>query len=349
MKILFDTHDLSFQNYGGQEVQIEQTKSHLEKLGVEVGAFNKFDNDILEYDIYHLFGSNSIQHLNLVRYIKQMNLPIVLSPIYWNSFEQQIKTTANYLRKSVIFLKEFQKYTEKFLNYNISLINPTHFYLKSASIVLPNSELESKHLLQNFKFEEKKLNVIHNGVEKKYLYADEDVFINKYGISDFLLFVGRIEPKKNTLSLINSVKNSEHQLILIGDVGDKKYYELCKKCAGKNVTFLGKMEHDSETLKSAYHCAKSFVLPSWLETPGISALEAGLAGCNIVITDRGATKEYFKNMVNYCDPSDINSIRKSIEKAMNTEKSKKLSKHILKNFTWEQIAKNLLELYSNII
>ena len=43
MKVLFDTHSLTLQNQGGQEVQMAQTKKHLEELGVEVKYYNKFE------------------------------------------------------------------------------------------------------------------------------------------------------------------------------------------------------------------------------------------------------------------------------------------------------------------
>ena len=87
----------------------------------------------------------------------------------------------------------------------------------------------------------------------------------------------------------------------------------------------------------------------WLETPSISALEAGLAGCNVVITDRGSTNEYFNDMVYYCDPKDIKTIKNGIDLGMNSNKQKQLSNHILKNFTWESIAKNTLNEYKKII
>jgi len=42
-------------------------------------------------------------------------------------------------------------------------------------------------------------------------------------------------------------------------------------------------------LASAYAACDVFVLPSMFETPGIAALEAGLAGAKIVITKYGGT------------------------------------------------------------
>jgi len=35
------------------------------------------------------------------------------------------------------------------------------------------------------------------------------------------------------------------------------------------------------------------MLPSWFETTGLSSIEAAVMHCNIVITDKGDTREYF--------------------------------------------------------
>ena len=276
MKVLFDTHNLTLQNHGGQEVQIAQTKKYLEELGVEVKFYNKFEDKIEDYDLYHLFGSNSVEHINLVMHIKNKGIPIVLSPVYWNSFEKDLNDSKTILTKLFVLFKESQKYSEKIMGYNLSLINPTNFYLKIADSILPNSKLEASHLTKIFQFDKNKLNVVHNGVEKFYLNGNKDIFINKYKLSDFILFVGRIEPKKNVLSLIKAVNETEYNLIIIGSgESNLSYYKLCRKHANNNVKFLGEIPHDSEMLRSAYSAAKCFALPSWLETPSISALEAG--------------------------------------------------------------------------
>ncbi len=119
---------------------------------------------------------------------------------------------------------------------------------------------------------------------------------------------------------------------------DEEYFRLCKKEAknSKNIHFLGYIPHNSTLFLSAYAACKVFVLPSWYETPGLAALEAGLAGANVVITQRGATKEYFKKYAWYVDPSSVKSIREKTLEAFYAKKSKKLSKHILKNYTWEK-------------
>ena len=53
-------------------------------------------------------------------------------------------------------------------------------------------------------------------------------------------------------------------------------------------------------LASAYAAARVFALPSWFETPGLAALEAGLAGCAVAITPYGSTRDYFGDLRAVC-------------------------------------------------
>ena len=44
------------------------------------------------------------------------------------------------------------------------------------------------------------------------------------------------------------------------------------------VSWLGRLDHHDPLLASAYAAARVFALPSWFETPGLAALEAGPGG-----------------------------------------------------------------------
>ncbi|MBU1075498.1 glycosyltransferase family 1 protein, partial [Patescibacteria group bacterium] len=78
-------------------------------------------------------------------------------------------------------------------------------------------------------------------------------------------------------------------------------------------------------------------------------LEAGLAGCNVVSTDRGYAKEYLGNFAKYCNPADINSIKSTVLEAFESPKSDLLKNDLLKHFSWEKTAQKTLEVYRNTI
>ena len=125
---------------------------------------------------------------------------------------------------------------------------------------------------------------------------------------NLVICVGRIEGRKNQFNLIKALNGTEFQLIIIGSPSANQvdYYEKCKEIAAPNVSFVENI--GQEKLIDYYKAAKVHVLPSWFETTGLSSLEAAAMGCNIVITDKGDTREYFENFAYYCDPTSAQSI-----------------------------------------
>src|SRR5207245_1548094 len=135
-----------------------------------------------------------------------------------------------------------------------------------------------------------------------------------HGPDDFVLFVGRVEPRKNVLGLIRAVARMGVPLVVVGapPAGHERYAEQCRRAGLGFVRWLGAMEHDDPMLASAYAAARVFALPSWFETPGLAALEAALAGAAVVVTPFGCTREYFGNRVEYARPDRASEIHTAI-------------------------------------
>ena len=114
--------------------------------------------------------------------------------------------------------------------------------------------------------------------------------------------------------------------------------------AGDNVHFLGSISH--ENLRNLYKVSKVHALVSWMETPGLSTLEAAAMGCNVVATKKGDPYDYLGDYAFYCEPDDVNSIREAITKAYNAPVNPKLKKRILENYTWEKTAEETLRAYN---
>ncbi|MCH8069574.1 MAG: glycosyltransferase, partial [Candidatus Marinimicrobia bacterium] len=153
------------------------------------------------------------------------------------------------------------------------------------------------------------------------------------------------------ISLIEkALKDIDHPAVIIGKVTPSKEAELTfqETDKNKNITIIEGLSHDSDMLASAYAASKVFVLPAKYETPGIAALEAGLAGANVVITKYGGTKEYFGDLATYVDPYSVESIKRGILQALEHKTNNKLKSHIQQNFLWDKVAKKTLEVYHAI-
>jgi len=222
--------------------------------------------------------------------------------------------------------------------------------LNSVNLLLPNSEMEMRKMEEDFGIKNS-YQVVPNGVEMDFSDAKPDVFVNKYQLENFVLCVANFASIKNHLNLIKALESTELTLVLIGkpQKNHRRYFQLIKKVAAKNNKILLLENVEKEGLKSAYAAAKVHVLASWFETCGLASLEAGLAGCNVVSTDRGYAKEYLKDMAWYCNPADTNSIREAVLKAYNDPRSGKLKNYILEHFSWEKTAKNTKEAYYKVI
>jgi glycosyltransferase involved in cell wall biosynthesis len=72
-------------------------------------------------------------------------------------------------------------------------------------------------------------------------------------------------------------------------------------------------------------------------------------GCNIVVTEKGDTRDYFKDDAWYCNPDDIASIKDAVDKAYKAPYDPAFKERILKNYTWERAAEETLAGYKDVL
>jgi glycosyltransferase involved in cell wall biosynthesis len=72
-------------------------------------------------------------------------------------------------------------------------------------------------------------------------------------------------------------------------------------------------------------------------------------GCNIVITDKGFTRDYFDDLAYYCDPADPVSIFNAVEMAAKNPARQDLQKRVREKFTWEIAASYTLQAYQAVL
>ncbi len=341
MKIMMGSYQTLSISHGGPRVQILETKNELEKLGVTVSLFDVWKEfSYKEYDAFHLFAGN-IGTFHIAKHIHSLGIPLVTSSIFFtrhSPFAIKSVVTANKI------LHKFKKglWSDYWLSHQI---------FKWSKSVLPNTTDEATLIEKGLSIPKEKITVIPNGVHSRFENGNPTLFKKKYGIEKFILNVGHIGPeRKNVLNLLRAVKTIDYPVVIIGRITSGKYYEQCKEEAAKNknILLIDGLLNDSEMLASAYAACDVFVLPSLFETPGIAALEAGLAGAKIVITPHGGTKEYFLSMAEYVEPTSAESIRKGIINALDKKKDVQLQTHIKKEFLWSSVAEKTLNVYKTL-
>jgi glycosyltransferase involved in cell wall biosynthesis len=342
MKICFASYPAVTLTGGGPYIKIRETKKQLELLGHQIDYFDMWDlkQKLQDYDIVHLVGANFAIY-GLARSLFAEKINYVVEPVFFSNhsskFIKNVYSVNKLIQKAVRGI---------WLDYGI-IRDICSWSLK----VLPNTYSEAKILSEGLSIPKDKFEVIPNGVSERFLSGDPEIFQTKYGVNNFILYVGHLGYKrKNGLVFVKALKQINHPAVIIGNIADAgEAKEILSEIKNnKNIILINALENDSELLASAYAACDTFVLPSQFETPGIAALEAGLAGAKIVITPFGGTKEYFKDMAEYPDPYSIESVKNSIEKSLNKGKDEALKNHIRENFLWKEIAGKTIEVYNKI-
>ena len=344
---------------GGDSIQIHSTAQYLRDLGIQVDVFignGKIDYD--SYDLMHFF--NIIRPDDILPHIRKSKLPFVVSTIFVDYSEYENIRQGKLAILSKIFSNdriEYIKVIARFLK-NGDKINSKYYLFKGhkksikyianrASLLLPNSHSEYNRFVKRYNVFTPYFK-IPNAVNK--LIFNDRVDPNE-NFRNHVLCVGRIEGLKNQLNLIKALIGTNIYLTLIGKRAPNHsvYYDECVKLIeqNKNIQLIDHLDH--KDLASIYKASKVHVLPSWFETTGLSSLEAAVMNCNIVVSPKGDTQEYFKDFAYYCQPDDVQSIKDAVIRAFNAPKNNSLKELILKEYVWEKTAEETLKAYKLVL
>lgn len=170
----------------------------------------------------------------------------------------------------------------------------------------------------------------------------------------YLLYIGKIERRRNTLFLINllneinKTKNNV-KLILIGK-GESKYIEKVKNEIEKynlddKIIYIEKMKQ--EELSNIYKISDIFLLPTEYEIFGMVLLEAMYFGLPVITTYNGGSSTIIENGKNgFIEDININKWKDIILKNLyNKVVSVNAKKTIEDNYIWNKLSQKLIEAY----
>jgi glycosyltransferase involved in cell wall biosynthesis len=129
---------------------------------------------------------------------------------------------------------------------------------------------------------------------------------------DYVMCIGRIEPHKNQLSLVEACKALGVRLFLLGGTADRRYMEAISD-ASRMVVYLESADEDYK--QDMLSLARVHALPSFFENPGLVHMEAAVMGIPAVMGNRGCEPEFFGPGGIYCDPTSVDDIAAAIAEA----------------------------------
>lgn len=337
---------------GGHRRQLERTAQHVRALGVDVDVASIDDASPRDYAIVHGFGVSR----RLAERTVAAGTPLVVSPIYWSTaFELNYHWIEGPWRGAAKELRRRMATALRLLvggrdaEARVAAFWRRHegdaAALRFADALLPNAQAEGEDLTRECGVDPARVRVVPNAVEPDAFDATSDLFERTHGRRDFVLSVGRVEPRKNQLRLVQACRRLRRPLVLVDPVHPDHAAYRARVRAAMSGDMLCLERLSDEMLRSAYAACRVHALPSFFETTGLSSLEAAAAGARIVVNEQPHTREYFEEDAAYCDPSSVPSIAGAIARAWEAPSPQRLRQRIAERFTWRQTAEATVEAY----
>lgn len=383
MRIIMLTSDF-FPNIGGIAAHIFYLSKALKKFGVDVECvhvqYGNHKDTICEHDgliVHKLYIANKIRKLRylwltykVVRYIKKLENYKKIDIIHWHDLIPNALSTKLLSKKQVIiytnhtayFLQLFEKAKFSFLKLLL---------LHNNAVICPSKELYEK---SRFIMKNKDVYYIANGVDiEKYrpLKNNEEKkkLRQKYGIdqnSFVVLCPRRWDPKNGIHYLIHSLvyirrkypaEFKEIKCLMVGSDYNvfpeykKHLLQLIQKHDLTNVVILLGNKSQEEMVQ-INNISDLVVVPSLKEATSLSILEALSCEKPVIASDIPGIDEIIINGQNgvLVPPANFHSLAEAIiELFLNPVLRESLGKNgrktVEKNFTWENTAKKVMEVY----
>jgi glycosyltransferase involved in cell wall biosynthesis len=201
------------------------------------------------------------------------------------------------------------------------------------------------------------------GVDEDYSPVPQKVIREKlaqYNLpSEYILFVGTIEPRKNIPGLLEAYALLRNQyadmphLVLGGQPGwhvEQTLAPLESLHLKEHVTWIRGVPGD--VMPALYSGAQMLILPSHYEGFGMPAVEAMACGTPVIVTETGALPEVVGEAGLYVNPDEPDTIAAQIEQLLQDSTLRgQLSRDGIEHarrFTWEQTAKIVLKVYNRL-
>ncbi len=290
-----------------------------------------------QFDFLLVFGSTWV-NLETLDYYKNKGVKIILFPIF--DRPKPRKTM-----KRMSFLKKFPVLNTYSLRDKL--------YSK-ADYIITAGETEKFDLNYIYGVKNIKMETVHQGISSKFLEAlkkSKIDFQDKFDFQEGFVFsaANSICNRKGQLELLKALKGSKYKIVLNNTHKIEKGLEKeFKKLTKNNPNVLCLKELTIDELVACYKACSVFVSLSNSETAGYVNLEAGYSGCNLVVNDIPAFREYLKDWARYTNRDDKDKIKKDIIIAMGERRSNGFKKFVNDNYMWEIYSQKLINILENL-
>ncbi len=228
---------------------------------------------------------------------------------------------------------------------------------KKSDILITVSEYSKYRIQQVYNLFQKEIFITPNAVNKDFLknydkQESVDYIFKKYGVDNYILYVSRIEPRKNQQALLTMFPDLEDLNLNIVFIGNKtinnnildKEYDNLSADLKERVHFFDSISNDD--LLEFYKAAKVFIYPTFAEGFGIPPLEAGALKIPVICSKNTALYD-FKFFEPYHIAADnIDLLKNKLIEILNDKNEENLVKiqnHIKEKYSWEKSSQILMQ------
>jgi len=237
------------------------------------------------------------------------------------------------------------------------------YLARIADAIISVSHNTKKDLVKLYKTASQKIMVVHEGVDEAYFKSPDTNLIkklkNKYGLDQFIYYIGSLEPRKNIIAAIRGLKYlsknkvpgfDKIKLVISGSkswLTDELFGEIKKLNLSDSIVFTGPVSEDEKI--AFLNSAKVFIFPTFYEGFGLPVLEAMAASCPVITSDNSSLPEVTEGAASLIDPNNQSETNLALEKILTNEafRQKLITQGKLqaKKFNWEKTAQNTLKVF----
>src|SRR5205823_4685808 len=236
--------------------------------------------------------------------------------------------------------------------------------VKLAKAIITPTEAVRRELCSHLNVKPERVTAIHEAPRESFhpMSLDESfVTRTRLGVeSDFLLFVGTLEPRKNLLTLLKAFAQLVHdngfrsQLVVGGGEGwqmEETFAFVRAAAIGDRVRLIGYVNDDE--LRALYSSCRAFIYPSLYEGFGLPPLEAMACGAPVIASRIAALEETIGDAAILIEPLDVQTLSRTIIEVLRDERRRAAMgaagiKHAAK-FSWDKAAMLTHELYAKVL
>lgn len=262
--------------------------------------------------------------------------------------------------KTIVTLHDilFKDYPQLFpLGYRLTKGILFELSARRADLLLTVSDYSRNRIALHYGIDKNRIYVTPNAVSEDFFHIDADLahdFVKGKGIEKYILYVSRIEPRKNQIALLQAyhdlrLAEKGYDLVFIGrktlPVPDfEKLLASLPNKEKQHIHIYNQVPY--EELKLWYKATSLFVYPALAEGFGIPPIEAGAAGVPCVCSNQTAMGDFTFFGDNLIDVTNVETLKSAIINNLSSPAidTNMVCSAIKAKYNWKSIAENFYNL-----